>query len=99
MDRRHFSSDGYGLAGPDYVPLIQASELAQYSYCQRAWWLGIVKKISPSNQSHLDQGLKAHTRHEGWTQAAMRWRQRGFLLIGAGSLFFIIALFLLWVAG
>jgi hypothetical protein len=99
MDRRRSSTVEHGLTTPDYVPLIQASELAQYSYCRRAWWLEIVKKIAPSNQPRLAHGLKVHARHGGWTQAAIYWRRRGFLLIGTGSLFFIIALVWLWLAG
>jgi hypothetical protein len=71
--------------------LIQASDLSQYSFCRRAWWLGTVKKIGPANQADLARGRQVHLRHQYGVQAAARWHRGGFLLLGIGSLFFIIA--------
>ena len=82
---------------PNDQPLIQASELAQYSFCRRAWWLGTVEKMQTDNQASLSRGQKAHGHHERKVQYATRWRQTGFLLMGAGSLFLIVTLFWLWL--
>ncbi len=82
---------------PNNLPLIRASELAQYSFCHRAWWLGSVKKLQSENQASLTRGRNVHTQHERRVKGASRWRQAGFLFISAGSLFFIIMLFLLWL--
>jgi hypothetical protein len=74
----------------DKLSLIQASELSQYSFCRRAWWLGAVKKIAPANQTALVRGRQVHTRHQRGVQAVEHWRRGGFLLLGLGSLFFIV---------
>ena len=84
---------------PDSSPVIQAGELGQYSFCHRAWWLGTVKKIQSQNQAGLTRGRTVHTRHDHRVRAALRWRQAGFWLMGAGSLFFIALLFWLWLTG
>ena len=80
-------------------PIIRASELAQYSFCRRAWWLTTVKKIPIQTQQHLQRGRQAHARHEKQVLAAARWRQSGFWLMLAGTLFFMIALVALWLGG
>jgi hypothetical protein len=74
------------------APLIRASELAQYGFCRRAWWLGIVKGIRPSNQIALIRGTQHHTRHAGKVQAAARWRYLGLISLGVGSFLLAIAL-------
>ena len=43
--------------------IIRASEVAQYVYCHRAWWLNRVRGYRPANESELDQGHVAHRRH------------------------------------
>ena len=44
---------------------IAASEIGQYAYCARAWWLGVVKKLEPVHLQAMDAGTAAHERH-GW---------------------------------
>jgi len=78
---------------------IRASELAQYSFCQRAWWLGVIKKIQPESQANLVRGQRAHTRYERRVRQAARRRQAGFLLVGAGSLVLILVLLGFWLGG
>jgi hypothetical protein len=73
------------------APLIRASELAQYGFCRRAWWLGTVKGIRPSNQAALTGGTQYHTRHAGKVRAAVRWRYLGLVSLGAGSFLLVIA--------
>lgn len=84
---------------PDNLPLIQASELAQYSFCQRAWWLGVVKKTQPESQANLVRGQRVHAIHERRVRRAVRWQKIGVLLMGAGSLFLILTLLGLWLGG
>jgi hypothetical protein len=40
--------------------LIRASEIGQYAYCARAWWLTQIKGYASSNQQTLAQGTWAH---------------------------------------
>jgi Flp pilus assembly protein TadB len=32
-------------------------------YCQRAWWLGTVAGLEPTNRARLEQGIAAHYQH------------------------------------
>lgn len=83
---------------PDYhPPLIRASELGQYSFCRRAWWLGTVKKLTSENQAHLSRGQKMHDRHGQKVRVSLYWRQAGLFLVASGGFFLIVALLWLWV--
>jgi CRISPR/Cas system-associated exonuclease Cas4 (RecB family) len=43
--------------------VIRASEIGQYQYCARAWWLGSVMGVAPTNTRELAEGGAAHRRH------------------------------------
>ena len=78
---------------------IRASELAQYSFCHRAWWLERVKRLPADSQAKLARGRQAHHRHEGRVTAAAGWRRAGLILIGAGGLSLVATLLWLFAAG
>jgi CRISPR/Cas system-associated exonuclease Cas4 (RecB family) len=61
--------------------IIRASEIGEYVYCARAWWLRRVVGVEPSGREHRDRGILLHTRH-GRSVAASRT-----LLWIAGALF------------
>lgn len=42
--------------------VIRASEIGQWIYCQRAWWLNR-QGYANQNQSHLEAGIVAHEQH------------------------------------
>lgn len=42
---------------------LSASQVGQYAYCARAWWLAIVEKREPENPAVLDAGIRMHERH------------------------------------
>ncbi len=90
------SSDDASSSTPNRLPLIRASELGQYSFCQRAWWLNTVKNLASTNQAALARGKQAHSRHARKVQSALYWRRIGLFLLSSGSLFLIIATFWLW---
>ena len=83
---------------PEELPLIRASELAQYSFCHRAWWLGTVKGLPSRSRAGLARGARHHERHAGQVYAAGWWRQLGLLLLGSGLLLLLGAV-LLGLAG
>ena len=94
MSRTPVSGDS---SPPDELPLIRASELSQYSFCHRAWWLDTVKGVSPSSQIRLARGTRQHQRHARQVYAAGYWRQLGLILLGAGFLLLIgLVLWGLW---
>lgn len=45
-----------------YEP-IRASEIADYVYCHRAWWLRRVAGYAPQNVQQLADGTAYHRRH------------------------------------
>ena len=72
------------------IPLVQASELARYDFCHRAWWLGTVKGIRSANAISLAQGAQHHRRHANRVRAALRWRYIGLVLLGIGCFLFVL---------
>jgi CRISPR/Cas system-associated exonuclease Cas4 (RecB family) len=79
----------------DAAAVIRASEIAQYAYCRRAWWLRRVRGYEPDNPGVLDEGRDYHARHGESVAAALRWQQAGYILLGIGIL---VGLGGLWLA-
>jgi CRISPR/Cas system-associated exonuclease Cas4 (RecB family) len=62
---------------------VTASQVGQYAFCARAWWLGVVEGLEPTNPEALAEGTAAHERH-GWRVSVARgFSQIAFLLLGA----------------
>ncbi|MBX3047040.1 MAG: hypothetical protein KF698_08605 [Anaerolineales bacterium] len=69
------------------VQWIKASEIGEYLYCQRAWWLRLQGAAS-ANVQELAEGTRQHARHgRGWQMA------RGLRVVAAGLV--LVALILL----
>ena len=43
--------------------IIRASEIGQYLFCAKAWRLGAIEGVEPSNAGELEAGAWAHARH------------------------------------
>jgi hypothetical protein len=63
---------------------LTASEIGQYGYCARAWWLGTVEGNQPTNVEAIVSGVRAHERH-GWQVSLARLLARGALVLFAGA--------------
>ncbi len=64
---------------------IRASEISNYVYCRRAWWLRRVGNYAPENRPQLAAGEAYHARHGQWTARAERAQRLAYgLLIMAG---------------
>ena len=75
--------------------IIRASEIGQYAYCARAWWLTSVKGVPSSNRLELAHGeavLQQHGRTV-WIAGALRTMAL-VLAVFAVVLFLAAALFL-----
>ena len=77
---------------PPNLPLIKASELAQYGFCQRAWWLGTVKGEPSANQPALTKGVQSHRSHADKVHAAFRWRYAGLAVLGLGCFMLVMTI-------
>ena len=42
---------------------IRASEIGEYTYCRRAWWLKQVRGLKAGNQRQLQSGSRYHNQH------------------------------------
>jgi hypothetical protein len=72
------------------TPIIRASEIGQYVFCQRAWWLGTVQGYQPVDDRLLAAGTQAHLQHGHAVARSRRWQQVGYLLLAMGIILCII---------
>lgn len=74
--------------------IIRASEIGQYAYCARAWWLSNIKGVPSANTRELAQGEVLHQRHGRliWTAGALRLA--AILLVAVAILLMVVALLL-----
>jgi CRISPR/Cas system-associated exonuclease Cas4 (RecB family) len=73
---------------PNKRRVIRASEIGQYAYCAKAWWLGSVEGVAPSNTRELAQGERAHRQHgqRVWLASALRLVALVVLLLALAAL-------------
>lgn len=45
------------------LPIIRASEIGEYVYCARAWWLRRVAGLEPDGRERRERGTLLHRRH------------------------------------
>ncbi|HEU5016326.1 MAG TPA: hypothetical protein VFT66_27640 [Roseiflexaceae bacterium] len=45
------------------LPVIRASEIGEYVYCARAWWLHRVLELEPEGRERRERGTVLHQRH------------------------------------
>jgi hypothetical protein len=74
--------------------IIRASELGEYRYCRRAWWLHRVCQIQPANLAAMAAGSGYHRRHGRRVRRAAIGQRIAF-----GLMFVAIALAAFWLAG
>ncbi len=76
--------------------VVRASELGQYAYCARAWWLGRVLGYRSANLESMAAGEAVHARHGRKVLSSHRLRRWAYasLALGllAGALFLALAL-------
>lgn len=73
--------------------IIRASEVGQYDYCAKAWWLGSIEGVQPSNVRELQAGTAAHEAHGRQVNRAARVQQAAIGLLVMGVI--LLALFLI----
>ncbi len=73
--------------------IFRASEIGEYLYCRRAWWLHQVQGLESANAPAMAEGVEAHAGHGRLVGAAAALRAAALLLIGAAVLVLVITLF------
>ncbi len=61
--------------------IIRASEVGQYAYCARAWWLGQVMGYRSTNVPAMLQGTEQHRAHGRGVERAHRLRRVATILL------------------
>jgi CRISPR/Cas system-associated exonuclease Cas4 (RecB family) len=76
--------------------VIRASELGEYIYCRRAWWLRRSAGHEPLNVSERAAGVVYHEQHGQNVQSADRVRRIALFLIflAVGAIVFWLVQFL-----
>jgi hypothetical protein len=72
--------------------IIRASEIGQYNFCAKAWWLGSIDGVQPSNIRELQAGTAAHEEHGRKVKRAMNVQMAALVLIGLGAVILVAAL-------
>ena len=72
------------------LQIIRASEVGEYVYCARAWWLRRVAGLEPAGRERRELGVVLHRRH-GRAVAG----SRALVLLGAALALAAILLILL----
>jgi CRISPR/Cas system-associated exonuclease Cas4 (RecB family) len=76
--------------------IIRASEIGEYVYCHRAWWLHRVKGIESANREQMQAGNAQHFAHGRAVQQSVSLFRFGFVLVLLalifGTLFFLSVL-------
>lgn len=73
--------------------IIRASEIGQYTYCARAWWLGNVQGLPSRRRREMVAGTLAHWRHGRRVRSALWLARMGYALL---ALSVVTALAWLW---
>lgn len=56
---------------PKSNDIIRASEIGEYVWCHRAWWLGRVVGVPNANRAMMEAGTERHRAHGQRVQRAM----------------------------
>lgn len=81
------------------VPVIRASEVGQYLYCARSWWLHRVHGYAPRNIEEIKKGILRHEAHGRavFVYRAVRWL--AYILFAAAALVGLQILYLAFAGG
>ena len=72
---------------------IRASEIGEYVFCHRAWWLRHVQGYESANVRELAEGTAVHTTHGRLVSAASGLRLLAVLLVVIALIMAVLSLF------
>ncbi len=72
--------------------IIRASEVGQYTFCPRAWWLGAVEGLPSAHREEMDAGEFAHRQHGRRVRSAVVLTRLAYLLLALAVLAIVLAL-------
>lgn len=72
------------------MPMIRASEVGEYVYCARAWWLRRVAGEEPEGQERRDHGTALHEAHGRAVALSTIALWAGVIALVAGMVLFLM---------
>jgi hypothetical protein len=66
--------------------IVRASEVGEYCYCARAWWLRHIAGLTPAHGARRDAGAARHARHALALRLSIVLRTLGVALLIAAAL-------------
>jgi len=79
--------------------LVRASELSQFAYCARAWWLGRVMGYRSANAAAMQAGTVRHRAHGRTVEGAYRLRRLALALFALAAVALAAALVVWLIVG
>jgi CRISPR/Cas system-associated exonuclease Cas4 (RecB family) len=73
------------------MPIIRASEVGEYVYCARAWWLRRVAGWEPAGRERRSAGVVHHTRHARTVRFSSVLLALSFMFLLLALVFFFIS--------
>jgi hypothetical protein len=73
--------------------IIRASEIGQYDFCAKAWWLGSIEGVPPANIRELQAGTAAHEQHGRQVRRAWQMQLAALGLVAIGVVVLVLTLF------
>lgn len=72
-------------------PIIRASEVGEFVFCAKAWWLRRVGDVTPSGSGRRARGTRLHARHGRLVAlgGGAFWAGLALLLVGLSLLFML----------
>ncbi len=72
--------------------VIRASEIGEYVFCHRAWWLRHVEGYESANVREMAEGTATHARHGLQVAAASGLRLLALVLLAAAVVWLVVSL-------
>lgn len=70
-----------GRRSPSEPPYVTASQVGEYLFCHRAWWLHHIRGQAPAYPERLAHGRRAHAGHGSLVRGAVVLRRVALLLL------------------
>ena len=80
------------MPGKGAERIIRASEVGQYVFCARAWWLGAVEGRPSAHRREMAAGEVAHRRHGRRVRGSVALARLAYLLLALAALAAAVAL-------